>query len=121
MSFGPCGTMRRLAVLFLGLSIAMFCGACQSSQIDELFQKRIGREALHCLHPTGQFQSAGALEKTGKDIFQGAIYWKGGFLGNNYVTNVKVQVDEHFVRIYLVEDTAILPAINRNCQLPIDG
>lgn len=105
--------------LSIGLSILLSsCSACRRVEYNALFREHIAPAALECFHPSGEFQEAGAVEVTGSGSFKGSIFWSGGFLGNNYVTNVEVRMSEHLVTVYLLEDTAIVPALNRNCQLP---
>jgi hypothetical protein len=111
---------RRLSRLLL-LELLLLGGliwGCRQSRYSEMFQKQIAPLALDCLHPTGEFQYAGDIELTDSG-FKGPIYWKGGFLGNNYVTNVEIRIDDRFVTVYLLDDTSVLPALDRNCQFPI--
>lgn len=94
--------------------------SCAGQRFEKLFTERLGKEALACLHPAGEYQSAGEVEIEGSDAFRGTIYWKGGATENNYYTKVRFKVAEGQATVYVVEDTSILPALNQDCRLPID-
>jgi hypothetical protein len=112
---------HRPRFVFLGGLIVLGASwlACRQAQFEDLFKEQIARPALECLHPMGELQTVGKVEVSDAHTFRGVMYWKGGFLGNNYVTKVEIRLDEQLATIYLLEDTAVFPALNRNCQFPI--
>jgi hypothetical protein len=110
-------------MLWLGLvAVATLSSlaSCAGQRFETLFTERLGKEALACLHPAGEFQSAGEVEVEGSDAFRGTIYWKGGATENNYFTKVRVKVADGQATVYVVEDTSILPALNQDCRFPVE-
>jgi hypothetical protein len=74
---------------------------------------------LTCMHPRGVFQSAGDFKKDGDGVYSGTIYWQGLSLENEHTTRVRFKVEEGVAKIYLVEDSAFLPAAHQTCEIPL--
>jgi hypothetical protein len=99
---------------------ALALGGCAQQRYEQLFAEHFGRAALECLHPAGEFQSASEVAVEADDVFTGTIYWRGTALGNNYFTKVRVKVREGIGTVYVLEESSLLPAINQDCQIPLE-
>jgi hypothetical protein len=113
----PIPTRFLLSALFLALSLLP--AGCAGPDYQKLFTERLAREALTCMHPRGVFQSAGDFKEEGEGVYGGTIYWKGAMLENEHSTRVRFKVEEGIAKIYLVEDSAILPAAHQTCEIPL--
>jgi hypothetical protein len=105
------------ALLFAGALLASACGPSVETQ----FQDRIAREALACLHPRGEFQSAGEVKSEGNGVYTGTIYWHGRALDNNYYTKVRMKIEDHLATFFVVEESSLMPAVHQNCQVRVEG
>jgi hypothetical protein len=103
------------------LALAIIAVGCAQQRFAGLFDEAFARKALSCLHPSGQFASAGEVHAEGADAFTATIFWKGGATQNNYYTKLRVTVDGAVARLAVVEDTSILPALNDACEIGIGG
>ena len=112
---------RRRARTWIALAIAAAAVGCAQARFAALFDEAFARKALSCLHPSGQFTSAGEVHAAGSDAFTATIFWKGGATENNYYTKLRVTVDGAVARLAVVEDTSILPALNDACEIGIGG
>jgi hypothetical protein len=118
-SSAPRPRSRARFTLALGLLLA--AGACAGQRFARLFDETFAREALSCLHPSGQFVSAGEVHAESSAAFTATIFWKGGATANNYYTKLRVTVDGAVARLAVVEDTSILPALNDACTIELGG
>jgi hypothetical protein len=103
------------------LALAVVAAGCAQQRFAALFDEAFARKALSCLHPSGQFASAGEVHAEGSDVFTATIFWKGGATENDYYTKLRVTVDGAVARLAVVEDTSILPALNTACEIGIGG
>jgi len=74
---------------------------------------------LGCFHPTGVYERSGEVSVDGPYTIVGTIFWKGGVIGLEYVSTVKVHVPEASnepVVAQLVSDTAKIPAVQTSCS-----
>jgi len=109
----------RFAVPALLLAASLLPAACAGPDYQTLFTESLAKEALTCMHPRGVFQSAGDFKEEGDGVYAGTIYWKGAALENEHSTRVRFKVEEGVAKIYLIEDTAILPAAHQTCEIPL--
>lgn len=112
---------RALALLLVsGLLLAALVPAgCTAPDYERIFQESLAQEALSCLHPRGVFQSAGDFQENGDGVYSGTIQWKGAALENEHSTKIRFKVEEGVAKIYLVEDSAFLPAAHQTCEIPL--
>lgn len=103
------------------LASALVAAGCAQQRFATLFDEAFARKALSCLHPSGQFASAGEVHAEDSDAFTATIFWKGGATENNYYTKLRVTVDGDVARLAVVEDTSILPAMNDACEIGVGG
>ena len=101
-----CFALAAAALLFLG------CGPSH----EQLFQQSLAREALTCLHPRGEFQSAGEVQSEDADTFVGTIYWRGRALQTNYYTKVRVHQTGDVATIAVLDESSLMPAAE-GCQV----
>jgi hypothetical protein len=107
-------------LLVAGLLLAALVSAgCAAPDYERIFKESLAQEALNCMHPRGVFQSAGDFKDDGDGVYSGTIYWKGAALENEHSTRVRFKVEEGVAKIYLVEDSAILPAAHQTCEIPL--
>ena len=119
-----CSTPPRRRLLpFLALLAfaAALAAGCAQQRFAQLFDESFARKTLSCLHPHGEFASAGEVKAESGDAFTGTIFWKGGTSQNNYYTKVRVTIDGKTARIAVLEDTSILPALNDDCRVDLGG
>jgi len=115
----PCARAR---FLLSGLLLAALLPVgCAGRDYQKLFVESLARQALTCMHPRGVFQSAGEFKDEGNGVYAGTIHWKGMALENEHTTRVRFKVEEGVAKIYLVEDSAILPAAHQTCEIPLAG
>ena len=112
---------RALARLLVsGLLLASLLPAgCAAPDYERIFRESLAQEALTCMHPRGVFQSAGDFQDEGDGVYSGTIRWKGAALENEHTTRVRFKVEEGVAKIYLVEDSAFLPAAHQTCEIPL--
>ena len=110
--------LARLLVAGL-LFAALVPAGCAAPDYERIFRESLAQEALACMHPRGVFQSAGDFKDDGDGVYSGTIYWKGRALENENSTQVRFKVEEGVAKIYLVEDSAILPAAHQTCEIPL--
>lgn len=117
----PLPERRRRAGLALALALAFAAVGCSEQRFARLFDETFARKALSCLHPSGQFVSAGEVHAESAEAFTATIFWRGGATQNNYYTKLRVTVDGSLARLAVVEDTSILPALNEACTIELGG
>lgn len=113
----PVSTLLAVAAVALALAVT----GCAQQRYEKLFAERLGREALECLHPAGEFESASEVAMESGDVFTGTIYWRGAALGNNYFTKVRVKVENGVGTVYVLEESSLIPAITRDCKIPLEA
>ena len=117
-TFRPSRALAR--VLVSGLLLAALVPAgCAAPDYERIFQESLAQEALSCLHPRGVFQSAADFKEDGDGVYSGTIHWKGMALENEHSTRVRFKVEEGVAKVYLIEDSAILPAAYQTCEIPL--
>ena len=94
---------------------------CAQQRFEGLFDETLARKALSCLHPNGEFQSAGEVHAESSEAFTGTIFWKGGVTENRYYTRVRFAIVGNTAELSVVEDTSILPALNDACKIDLGG
>ena len=115
----PASTLRQ-RLLAIGVAlVALAAAGCAQQRFARIFDEGFARKALSCLHPHGEFGSAGEVKAESGDAFSGTIFWKGGTSQNNYYTKVRVTIDANVAHIAVVEDTSILPALNEDCHIQL--
>lgn len=112
---------RALARLLVSglLLAALLPAGCAVPDYERIFQESLAQEALTCMHPRGVFQSAGDFKDEGDGLYSGTIHWKGAALENEHTTRVRFKVEEGVAKVYLIEDSAILPAAHQTCEIPL--
>lgn len=110
---GPRSRVLRLALT----TAALFAFGCGPDP-EQLFQQGLAREALSCLHPLGDFQSAGDVQPEDADTFLGTIYWRGRALQANYYTKVRVHLAEDVAEISVLDETSLMPA-TEGCRVTL--
>lgn len=106
----------RVRALWLALAAAvLFIAGCGPTH-EQLFQQSLAREALTCLHPRGEFQSAGEVQSEDADTFVGTIYWRGRALQTNYYTKVRVRQTGDVATIAVLDESSLMSAAE-GCQV----
>jgi hypothetical protein len=108
--------MKTRCLLLAAGALALF--ACGPGQ-EALFKEKIARQALACLHPRAEFDSAGQVQAEADGTFTGTIYWHGRTLGKASFTKVRVKQGDSAATVTVVEDNALLPALAESCQVPL--
>lgn len=113
--------MRSLRPLMFAVSLfaLLAVAGCAQQRFEKLFAESVARPALACLHPAGDFRSAGGVKAEGNDTFTGLITWRGRALDNEYVTRVRVTVASGQARVEVMEDSALVPAVRPSCEIPV--
>jgi len=111
---------RRVLLAALPLLAMALLAGCAAQRQSLLFENDVAREALACLHPRGVFESAGEVRSEGSDSFVGSIVWHGEVLQQKYTTRVRVQREEGVAVVTLLDEDSVLPAVRRECRVPLD-
>ena len=106
----PFFSGSRVRALRLALAAAVLLVAGCGPTHEQLFQQSLAREALTCLHPRGEFQSAGEVQSEDADTFVGTIYWRGRALQTNYYTKVRVHQTGDVAEIAVLDESSLIPA-----------
>jgi hypothetical protein len=121
----PYPTRRRLrpslarpVLLSLFLLAALMAAGCGPDP-RQAFQGSLAKETLACMHPRGVFQGASDFKDEGNGFYGGTIHWRGAALENEHTTRVRFEIEEDIAKVYLVEDSAFLPAARQSCEIPI--
>ena len=101
--------------------VALAVSGCAQQRFEGLFDETLARKALSCLHPNGEFQSAGEVHAESSEAFTGTIFWKGGVTENRYYTRERFAIVGNTAELSVVEDTSILPALNDACKIDLAG
>jgi hypothetical protein len=112
----PRSVLALLYCLFL-VAVSMVAGCGPDPQ--QVFQGSLGKDALACMHPRGVFQGASDFKDEGNGFYGGTIHWKGVALENEHTTRVRFKIEDDVAKVYLVEDSAFLPAARQECEIPI--
>jgi hypothetical protein len=120
-TFHRSRALARFLLSSLLLTLSLLPAGCAGPDYQKLFTESLAKEALTCMHPRGVFQSAGDFKEEGDGVYAGTIYWKGVTLENEHSTRVRFKVEEGVAKIYLIEDTAILPAAHQTCEIPLSS
>jgi hypothetical protein len=115
----PLPALARLALSGLLLLAALLPVGCAVPDYEAVFRESLAQEALTCMHPRGVFQSASDFREEGDGIYGGTIHWQGAALENEHTTRVRFKVEDGVAKVYLVEDSAFLPAAHQTCEIPI--
>lgn len=116
------GIRERPQILtLLALPALLALGGCCCSDLEAKWRTSIARQTLECLHPTGIFESTGAVscecESTGCEL-AATLYWRGRATDSNYLTKVRVRAADGVGLVYVIEDTSIVPAAS-SCRVPV--
>jgi hypothetical protein len=114
----PRATVARLLLLSLSLLAASMTVGCGPDP-RQVFQGNLAKETLACLHPRGMFQGVSDFKDEGNGVYGGTIHWKGVALENEHTTRVRFKIEDSVAKVYLVEDSAFLPAVRQSCEIPI--
>ena len=114
----PRTTLARPILFSLCLLAALMAAGCGPDP-RQLFEGSLAKETLACLHPRGVFQGANDFKDEGNGVYGGTIHWKGVALENEHTTRVRFKIEEDIAKVYLVEDSAFLPAARQSCEIPI--
>jgi len=105
----------------LALPVLLVVGGCCCSDLEAKWRTSIARQTLECLHPSGIFESTGAVscecESTGCEL-AATLFWRGRATDTNYLTKVRIRATDGVGLVYVIEDTSIVPAAP-NCRVPI--
>ena len=111
-------THRPALVPSLALVIAALLVGCGPDP-QQIFQAGVAKDALACMHPRGVFQGVSDFKDEGNGVYGGIIHWKGAALENEHTTRVRFKIEEGVAKVFLVEDSAFLPAAQQTCEIPI--
>jgi len=113
----PCA---RAGFLLSGLLVAALLPVgCAGRDYQKLFKESLAKEALTCMHPRGVFESAGDFREEGDGLYAGTIHWKGAAFEQEHTSRVRFKVEDGVAKVYLVDDSAILPAAHQTCEIPL--
>jgi hypothetical protein len=115
-------TVRRPCVRFLSSALlvaALLPAGCAGRDYQKLFQESLAKEALTCMHPRGVFESAGEFKDEGNGLYAGTIHWKGAAFEQEHASRVRFKVEDNVAKVYLIDDSAILPAAHQTCEIPL--
>ena len=109
---------RPFILLSLVLTAAGLLVGCGPDP-QQVFQAGVAKDALACMHPRGVFQGVSDFKDEGNGVYGGIIHWKGAALENEHTTRVRFKIEEGVAKVFLVEDSAFLPAAQQTCEIPI--
>ena len=107
-----------LPALLLLLALPLLAG-CTAQRQARLFEHEVAREALACLHPRGIFESTGPVQSEGRNSFVATIVWHGEVLHQPYTSRVRVVREEGVAVVTLLAEDSLLPALRRECRIPL--
>ena len=110
------GAGRSRVGVTLCIAAALALAGCAQQRFEKMLGDGLARQVLECTHPAGEFRSAGEVRAEASDAFTGVIYWRGTTLGNDYGTKVRVKVEGSSAKVFLLEDSAVVPALTRSCR-----
>jgi len=110
---------RRALCAALPLLALLLLAGCAEQRQALLFENDVAREALACLHPRGVFESAGEVRSEGSESFVGTIVWHGEVLHQKYSSRVRVRREEGVAVVTLLDEDSVLPAVRRECRVPL--
>ncbi|HYU32126.1 MAG TPA: hypothetical protein VEW48_08175 [Thermoanaerobaculia bacterium] len=113
----PCAPSRLL--LSALLVVVLIPAGCAGRDYQKLFTESLAKEALTCMHPRGVFESAGEFKDEGNGLYAGTIHWKGAAFEQEHASRVRFKVEDNVAKVYLIDDSAILPAAHQTCEIPL--
>jgi hypothetical protein len=108
----------RLILCLLLLLAALFAAGCGPDP-QQAFEGSLAKETLACMHPRGVFEGVSDFKDEENGVYGGTIHWRGAALENEHTTRVRFKVEDDIAKVYLVEDSAFLPAARQSCEIPI--
>lgn len=112
---------RTLTCIALLMVSSLGCKKMSLSRYGEDYFTKNGDKMLACFHPSGKYERSGAVAVDDTNTVIGSLYWSGDVLKTPYVTTVRVHVPEKEgtpVRVELMKDTSLVPALIRSCDIP---